>query len=53
MLEIVKQFNEFFGEDAHVVIKNNDIEITVGTKTLTIQLPATAGGSSKAPLLKS
>ena len=53
MEEIMKQFNDFFGENAHVVIKKNDIEITVGTKTLTIQLPTVVGGKSRAPLSKS
>ena len=52
-MEIIKQFNDFFGEDAHMVIKKNYIEITIGTKTLTIQLPTAAGGSSMAPLSKS
>lgn len=51
-MEIVKQFNDFFGEDAHVVIKNNHMEITIGNKTMVIELPTMAGGSSMAPLLK-
>ncbi len=53
MDNILEEFNDFFGKDAHVVIKKNYMEITIGTKTLTIQLPTVAGGSSMAPLPKS
>ena len=50
---LIDQFNDFFGEDAHVVIKNNYMEITIGNKTMVIELPSMAGGSSMAPLSKS
>lgn len=50
MIELVEQFNEFFREDGHMVINKTDLEITIGTKILTIQFPTVIGGKSTAPL---
>lgn len=48
MEEILKEINEFFGNEAQFVIKNNDLRITVGKKTIVIELPSIFGASSKA-----
>lgn len=53
MKELLKQFNDFFGKDAHMVVETNNLKITIGNQTLEIALPTIVGTSSKAPLLKS
>ena len=53
METIIEQFNTFFGKNAHIVVKNNNMTITIGSKAMEITLPTMAGGSSKAPLSKS
>ena len=52
-MTLIDQFNDFFDKSAHVVIKKNHMEITIGNKTMVIELPSMAGGSSMAPLPKS
>ena len=49
MEKIVKQFNEIFGKSANAVIEKNDLKITIGTKTMTINLLLVVGVDSKAP----
>lgn len=46
---IIDQFNAFFGEDAHIVVENNNLKITIGSRELEIELPTIVGASSKAP----
>lgn len=53
MKNIIDQFNDFFGKDAHAVIENNDLKITIDGRTLIIGLPTIVGASSKGQLLKS
>ena len=53
MEKLIEQFNDFFGEDAQIVVKNNNMTITIGNKAMEIVLPTMAGGSSKAPSQKS
>jgi hypothetical protein len=53
MKKLIEQFNDFFGKNAHIVVKNNNMTITIGNKAMEIGLPTMAGGSSKAPLSKS
>ena len=42
MKELIDGFNQFFGKNAKAKIKNNRLEITIGTQTLIIQLPSIA-----------
>ena len=43
---ILEQFNSFFGESAHAVIKGKVLEVTIGTQTLRISVPEVVGGAS-------
>lgn len=48
MNDLIDQINAFFGTDAHVVIENNNLKITIGNQTLIIELPTIVGANSKA-----
>lgn len=50
MKEIIDKFNETFSGDAHASLENNTLEITVGTKTMTIELPSVVGVKSTGSL---
>ncbi len=47
MQNIINKFNSFFGETAKAEIKNNSLEISIGSRTLVIRLPYVAGGKGK------
>ena len=47
MTRLLDQFNRFFKGSAHVVVRDEVLEITVGTQTLRIALPEVTGGESK------
>ena len=47
MTSILEQINEFFGPDLTVVIEKNDLKITVGQRTLVVQMPNIVGAESK------
>lgn len=44
MKDLMDEFNKFFGENAKAQIKNDCLEITIGSQTLIIQLPSIVGG---------
>ncbi len=44
MEELLKQFNDFFGETASAAIVNGRLEITIGSLTMIISLPEHVGG---------
>lgn len=46
MIELINQFNEIFGKDANISLKNKTIEITIGTKTIEIEYPKIIGVKS-------
>ena len=49
-ISLAEEFNKFFEGDAEIIIADNKMEITVGSRTLVISLPrvisARATGSS-------
>ena len=47
MREIIAEFNSFFDGDAKLEIKGKDLEITIGSRTLQIQLPSVVGGRAE------
>ena len=53
MERLIKEFNDTFGDNAHASINGNELEITIGSVTLTIQLPGVVGVKSTGPLPKS
>ena len=53
MKKLIDEFNDFFKHDAKVVIKGNELHITIGGRTMSIRLPFMVGGSSMAPSRKS
>ena len=44
---VIDEFNEFFGESAGACIRGDELLITVGNRTMHIQLPGMVGGESK------
>ena len=53
MEKLIEQFNNFFGKDANIVVKNNYMTITIGNQAMEIALPTMSRVSSMAPLPKS
>ena len=47
---LINKFNETFGNDAHISIKDNSFEITIGTKTMAIEYPNIVGVKSTGSL---
>ena len=47
MEKLIKQFNIFFDGTAKREIKDNELHITIGAKTLFLSLPEVNGGCSK------
>ncbi len=47
MKKIIDEFNSFFEGSAKAVIKDNSIEITIGSQTLIIEPPSVIGAQSK------
>jgi hypothetical protein len=47
MQHIIEEFNSFFEGNAKIELIENNIEITIGSRTLTIQLPCVIGVKSK------
>ena len=52
-MNLIDQINDFFGTDAHVAIDKKNLKITIGNRTLVIELPSIAGAEAKAQLSKS
>ena len=44
---LIEQFNIFFDGKAKLGIKNNELHITIGEKTLFLSLPDIIGGCSR------
>ncbi len=44
--DLLVEFNSFFKGDAEVIIANNTVEITVGSRTLIVSLPTVVGVDS-------
>lgn len=40
---IIDEFNRFFKGEAHIEVINNQLEITIGSQTLVVSLPAIVG----------
>ena len=47
MNELIKEFNNFFVGDAEIVIRDNELEITIGARTMLLSLPQVIGTQSK------
>ncbi len=47
MEELVKEFNQFFEGSARIEVKDDRLEITIGSQTLIISLPEVIGVQSK------
>lgn len=43
---LLEEFNRFFQGNAKAVIKEDRLEITIGTRTMIISLPVVIGGQS-------
>ena len=52
-MKLVTQFNDFFKPDAKIAIKDDELWVTIDTRTMVIKLSFMVGGSSKAPSPKS
>ena len=46
--DLIGQFNYIFQGDAKATIKNGELLITIGNRTMVIQLPIVSGAQSKA-----
>ena len=49
MNDIIKEINDFFGKDVNIIIKNGVMKITVGKKTLLLEMPTVVGAESMGP----
>lgn len=47
MKKLIDDFNKFFKGNANIIIKNDELEITVGTLTMVISLPEMTVGYNK------
>jgi alanine-alpha-ketoisovalerate/valine-pyruvate aminotransferase len=47
MDKLIEKFNEFFRNDARVILRENSLEITVGSKTAIFSFPELIGGQNE------
>jgi len=47
MDKLIEEFNEFFKNEAKIIIVDNDLEITIGSKTVIFSLPELTGGRTE------
>jgi len=40
MEKLIEDFNQYFSGDAYAEIKNNQLEITIGSRTMVISMPS-------------
>jgi alanine-alpha-ketoisovalerate/valine-pyruvate aminotransferase len=47
MNKLIEELNEFFRNEAKIILVDDNIEITVGSKTVILSLPEIVGGRNE------